>query len=442
MIRARLGYEAMNRSLWAVLLGTFTLRFSTGLTGAMLAFYLAKLPTFHPDAQPVSALTVGVFSATFFVAELALSPLFGILSDRYGHHRMMLFGPIFGAGAVILTALSGNLFVLGGTRLLEGSSTAASVPSILGYIAIVTAGSEALRGRAASRFEGATLAGIGLGFICGPVLFEVLGAWAFALNAVFYMGSLAIYAIWVKDPTGETDAAARPHVTFGRYIQLIGHSHVWLLAPTWIAVNASIGLWFSQSLFQLAKPNSKFPEQWLHHGFAPGEITLGAIVIAIVFGAGILWWGNRFDRYRRTSIIGLGIGGGLGLVVAGMIANHAAHHTAESPVYVVLLVVALVIAGIGLFALAGATPAAVGLLADVSEQFPGDRGAIMGLYSVFLGIGQITGSLVGGVAAEMRGFDGLFVATGLLLLVALIPLTQLRRVEHYLTGPDSAAALT
>ena len=30
--------------MWAVLGGTFTLRFSTGLTGAMLGVYLAKLP--------------------------------------------------------------------------------------------------------------------------------------------------------------------------------------------------------------------------------------------------------------------------------------------------------------------------------------------------------------------------------------------------------------
>jgi len=431
----------MNRSLRAVLLGTFTLRFSTGLTGAMLAFYLAKLPTFHPDAEPVSAVTVGLFSATFFIAELALSPIFGILSDRFGHHRVMLFGPVFGAAAVLLTAITGNLFLLGGTRLLEGSSTAASVPSILGYIAIATAGSEALRGRAASRFEGATLAGIGLGFIAGPVLFSALGPWAFVLNAVFYMGSLAIYWLWVTDPAGESEATTREHISFRRYADLIGRSHVWLLAPTWIAVNASIGLWFSQSLFQLARPNSKFPEQWLHHGFAPGEITLGAIVVAIVFGAGILWWGNRFDRYRRTSIIGLGVDGGLALVAAGMIANHAAHHTSESGLYVVLLIGAVLIAGVGLFALAGATPAAVGLLADVSEQFPGDRGAIMGLYSVFLAIGQISGSLIGGVAAELRGFDGLFIATGVLLLVAVIPLTRLRRVEHYLTGPTSAAAI-
>jgi MFS family permease len=354
----------------------------------------------------------------------------------------MLLGPIFGAVAVLLTAATGSLPVLGATRLLEGSSTAASVPSILGYIAIVTAGSEALRGRAASRFEGATLAGIGLGFIAGPVLFGALGPWAFVLNAVFYVGSLAIYGFWVTDPAGEAEAAARPHVSLGRYVELVSHSHVWLLAPTWIAVNASIGLWFSQSLFQLAKPNASFPEQWLHHGFAAVEITAGAIVIAIVFGAGIIWWGNRFDRYRRTSIIGLGVFGGMALVVAGVIANHAAHEAADDPLIVGLLGAAVVIAAIGLFGLAGATPAAVGLLADVSEQFPGDRGAIMGLYSVFLAVGQITGSLLGGVAAEWRGFDGLFLATGILLLVALIPLMQLRKVEHYLTGPAGAAELT
>ena len=37
----------MDRSLWAVLAGTFTLRFSTGLTGAMLTYYLAELDKHH-----------------------------------------------------------------------------------------------------------------------------------------------------------------------------------------------------------------------------------------------------------------------------------------------------------------------------------------------------------------------------------------------------------
>ena len=147
----------MDRSLWAVLAGTFTLRFSTGLTGAMLGAYLAKLP--EHGGPVVAATTLALLHATFYLAELVLSPFFGVLSDRLGHHRVMLFGPAFGAVAVILTGLTTNLVVLGGTRLLEGASTAASIPSILGYIAVVTAGNELLRGKAAARFEGATLAG-------------------------------------------------------------------------------------------------------------------------------------------------------------------------------------------------------------------------------------------------------------------------------------------
>jgi MFS family permease len=431
----------MNRSLWSVLLGTFTLRFSTGVTGAMLQAYLAQMPQVHPGTAPVSAETVGLLGATFYVAELVLSPIFGILSDRLGHHRLMQWGPIFGGAAVALMVVSPNLLVIGGTRLLQGASTAASIPSILGFIAIATAGSEALRGRAASRFEGATLAGLGLGFIVALPLFGWLGTGAFVLNIGFYAIAFLIYRFGVDEPPAERESITREHVTARRYLELIRHSNVLLLAPTWIAVNAAIGLWFSQSIFQLVKRDPRFPDQWLLQGFSNGQIALGAIVIAVIFAAGILWWGNRFDRLRRTTIIGIGVIGGLALVGAAGIVNHVAYDAGTSLGLTALILVAAVIIVAGLFALAGATPAAVGLLADVSEQFPGDRGAIMGLYSVFLGIGQIVGALLGGAAAEWRGMDGLIVATGALLLIALIPLSRLRRVEHYLSGPAGAAEL-
>ena len=432
----------MNRSLKAVLFGTFTLRFSTGLTGAMLGTYFAKFGEIHPESGPVSAVTVGLLAATFYFAELVLSPIFGILSDRLGHHRVMLWGPVFGAVAVVLTALTGNLLILAGTRWLEGGSTAASVPSILGYIAIATAGNEALRGRAASRFEAATLAGIGTGFIVAPKLFEALGTNAFLLNAAFYGVSFAIYYFGVKDPSGEREAVQREHTSVKRYLDLIGHSHVWLLAPTWIAVNGAIGLWFSQSLFQFQRTDSPFRDsQWLLQGFSANQVTVGAIGIAIVFGVGIFWWGNRFDRYRRTTIILYGIYGGIALAAAGLVVNHAAFGAGSSLVSAALVLVAAVVFGVGLFVLAGATPAAVGLLADVSEQFPGDRGAIMGLYSVFLGLGQIGGAILGGVAAEWRGMDGLLLGTGVVLGLALIPLARLRKVEQYIGGPETPATL-
>jgi predicted MFS family arabinose efflux permease len=53
----------------------------------------------------------------------------------------------------------------------------------------------------------------------------------------------------------------------------------------------------------------------------------------------------------------------------------------------------------------------------------------MGLYSVFLAVGQIIGAIIGGFAAEARGVDGMLIATAILLGVALVPLAQLRRDE-------------
>jgi predicted MFS family arabinose efflux permease len=66
----------------------------------------------------------------------------------------------------------------------------------------------------------------------------------------------------------------------------------------------------------------------------------------------------------------------------------------------------------------------------MTEAYPNDRGAIMGLYSVFLGLGQIIGSILGGVAAEAAGLDGIFIVSFILLGVALLPLSHLRRYEH------------
>ena len=58
----------------------------------------------------------------------------------------------------------------------------------------------------------------------------------------------------------------------------------------------------------------------------------------------------------------------------------------------------------------------------------------MGLYSVFLALGQISGAFVGAAAAEVWALDGILAATLLLMAVALLPLARLRRFELEVEG--------
>lgn len=436
----------MTRSIVSVLLGTFTLRFSTGLTGGLLVYYLAELHTF--GGPLVTATEVGALTATYFAAELILSPAFGVLSDRMGAHRLMQWGPVFGAVAVILTAVTTNLYLLGGTRWLEGMAAAASIPSILGYIALATAHDESLRGRTVSRFEAATLAGIGAGIVVAGWMYDPNGLGlrngAFLVNAGIYVGSLLIYRYGVAELHHAEPAVGRPdaemvdsaelrprHFDFARYRQLLRAPQVWLLAPTWIALNAVLGAWTTQSVFQLVRePSPGFTDQLLMGGFEPVQVSIGLAVAGVIFFAGLFYWGGRFGSLRRTTIIGVGVAGALVMVMAVFVLNHAAGW--PFPFQLGLIGVAAA----GLFVMAGATPAALGLLADISESHPADRGAIMGLYSVFLGLGQIIGAVASGAAADLAGIDGLLMASLGLLIVAVLPIHRLRESEHLVgVGP-------
>ena len=429
---APLGPDHAGRSLAAVLFGTFTLRLSTGLTGALLTYHLAHFE--RVGGPRVDPAMIGVFAALFYAAELVMSPVFGVLSDRFGHHRLMELGPLFGFVAVVITGLTTYIPVIAGTRVLEGLSTAASVPSILGFIAMATAGDELARGRASARFEGATLAGLGVGIVLAGVLIDLLGRNAFFLNAGIYLVSFLIYRYGVTFREDLRAMRSADHGGLKRYLQILRSSHVWLLAPTWIAINAALGLWTNQSLFQLTqRPSPEFANQYLMGHFVPTEISIGLAAGLLVFFAGLVFWGNRFRRFRRTSIIFFGILGGLAVIAAVAVINHT-----EGLPGITRALPGVVVVG-GLFVLAGATPAALGLLADVSEAYPKDRGAIMGLYSVFLAIGQIGGSLLGGEAARMAGIDGLLIGTLLLLFIALVPLARLREVEHLIGQPAAQA---
>ena len=186
--------------------------------------------------------------------------------------------------AVLLTANTTNLPLIGLTRWLEGAAAGASIPSILGYIALATSRDAALRGRMVARFEAATLAGIGVGIVAAGPLWDAIARGAFVLNAGIYVASFVVYRWGVADVAGvrhadEHAAVSAVHAepfNFQRYLAVLRSPGVWLLAPTWVALNAVLGSWTTQSVFQLVKdPTSEFAGQLLMGGFAPTQVSVG-----------------------------------------------------------------------------------------------------------------------------------------------------------------------
>ncbi|MGD0121870.1 MAG: MFS transporter [Candidatus Limnocylindrales bacterium] len=417
----------MNRSIASMLLGTFVLRISTAITGGMLLFYVADITRYNESGPRV----LSFLSGGFYTTELTGAIVFGVLADRYGRKVIMLLGPLFGGIAVAMTGLTTHVPILFVTRLLEGGSTAASIPSTLGFIAAETANDERLRGRVVSLFELVSLGGmLAVGPALAGLLWDQFGRPAFFLNCVFYAVALGLYAYGVhevpRDRRAEIQAPvavrAKAASEISRYIHMATNRKVLLFAPTWLAINAILGLWALQAPL-LLKGNVHDSSQFLMHGISATAIGFGTAGLAIVFGGGILFWGMVYARFRRTTMILMGVGAFVLMAGDVLAINHLGG--TSTPLLVALGAVGVV----GLFVMSGATPAALGLLADVSEGFEEDRSAIMGLYSVFLGVGQVIGAIVGGLAATWKGIDGLVVATAALLVVGGVALLNLRSHE-------------
>jgi len=73
----------------------------------------------------------------------------------------------------------------------------------------------------------------------------------------------------------------------------------------------------------------------------------------------------------------------------------------------------------------GFAPAAIAYLARLSGRVAGERGLVMGLYSVVSGGGALLGAALGAPFAERFALDGVLAATVLLACGALVALRHL-----------------
>jgi len=427
------------RSLIAVLAGSLILRLAAQAMGQMTQFYLDHISRhdYH-----ISHTTKGYVLGAFFITELLGSLVLGAMSDRYGRKLFIILGPILGAIAVQLTSMTSVLGLLVFARLLEGLSTGSSVPATLGYISEATVGRPNLRARVMGLFEITLVGGIALGAVTGGYLWKFFGEArtlagirlavpAFSINGLIYLISLAIF-VWglkeMKRPSAMTgsQAGASPMAAvknkLKHYYQVFKSPTVLIFSPAWLSIFSIIGVWTNHSVGVLTGKDH-FASQLLSGTIAPEKFGNGFAMLAGFFALGVLAWSFVLGRFRKTNVMLVSTLGlfALLLTVSGL--NHLGSFS--SPFYYLLIGLLL----IEVLVVSGFTPAALTYLADVTEKYEKDRGSIMGLYSVFLGLGQLVGTSVGGYFADWDGVDGLVLLSAILGCVTALSLLALRRGE-------------
>ncbi|WP_051669461.1 MFS transporter [Bryobacter aggregatus] len=170
--------KANNRALALVYATIFLDVLGLGVLIPVLPYYAQR---FSADA-----MTVGLLSAVFSVAQFTSSPLLGAISDRYGRRRVILANILGSAFGYFLFGWASTLWVLMLARVIEGV-TGGSISTAQAYIADVTPPEDRMK-----RF-GLIGAVFGVGFIIGPAFGGFLSSYSLAMPA-YAAGSLCLAA--------------------------------------------------------------------------------------------------------------------------------------------------------------------------------------------------------------------------------------------------------
>ena len=418
----------LRRSVTPLLVGTLILRASSGAATVVMGLFLAQLA--HATGGAITSLQVGFLSVVFFATELSLAPAMGALGDRWGRRYFLIIAPFLGllqVGLIPFTPTNGALLYLSSIQVLAGISSAMMTPATLGYLADYTSHDQKLRMRVMSFFELVTSGGIAAGVVVGGFAWERFGRWAFGFLACLYL--LVVLCMVVTPVARQIIERASTSGMMRRYWRIVRTPRLFIFIPAWVCLSALVGIWFSSQLpFILSNPVKNWHHQVLMGSMSgPGgahnlSLVLGAYVL--FFGLCLVFWAFFMGKVPRlrlmlTSILG---------VYLCCVALFGINHRGVGHDYLLFVWIPLLV--VGIFAESSFAPAALAYLADISEDAAKDRGLLMGLYSIFLGLGQLLGNGIGGVFARVWGFDGLVYLTALLAIVALTALITLYKKDR------------
>jgi MFS family permease len=333
------------------------------------------------------ATTLGLLMSSYAVAQFLCAPLWGRLSDRVGR-RPVLLGTIAGTAlALLAVGLAPSLAWLFAARIAAGAF-AANVSVASAYISDVTPPAER------TRWMGMLGASFGVGFVLGPAIAGLLEPFGHAVPMLVAAGLAAVNWLFALAQLSEPERHAPGAPAQG--------SRLGVLRDPVVRRVTLANLLFSLAVTQLETLFAFFMMDrfaWDMRGV--GFLLAGmAVVMGGIQGGGMKALSARFPE--RT------------LVVTGMLLLALGFGGVPLPGSVALLMLPLGLAAVGR---AIAQPALLSLASQAAR--PDQRGLVMGAFQSSASLARILGPALGGLLYDVARPAPFWMASALLLVVAL-----------------------
>lgn len=357
-----------SKNMFILFISLIVVMMGYGIAMPVLPFYI--------DSFGGRGIHYGLLIACYGLMQLLFAPVWGSLSDKYGRKPMLLIGMVGMGAAMLLFALSTQLWMLYLAQILSGSLSSATLPAAQAYAADSTTREE--RGGAMGKIGGA----IGIGVILGPGLGGLLGSMSltmpFFMAAAFCMLTFLIILAALPESLAKEQRAESTEI---RIMQLKG---LWqmLFTPIGFGLAAAFVAIFAQTIF-----SSVFGLYAIAR-FDYGPEQVGTILMAMAFMYALaqgLIVGPLTKKNGEGKIIILAmLGCSLGFVLILL---------AHTFLTILLAVSCFVLINSLL------KPSA---LAFISKHATGNQGQAMGVAESYMSLGRIAGPLWGGMIFDVH----------------------------------------
>ena len=354
------------------------------------------LPELGVQTEAGINLWAGILAgSTSFIAAFA-SPLWGSVADRHGRKLMLLRSSLAIAGFTVLMGIAANVWQFFACRALMGVFAGFSSAAIALVASQVP---EERLGYSLGWLSTGQLVGSLIGPIFGGILADMTGSYRipfYCTAATIFLASGLVWLI-VHEEFTRPRKGDRGRSTMSGLIALATTPA--LLALFFVLLMAQFGVRTVQPIVTL------YVKEMV--GAVPNLATLAGVAFSITGLANVVsapFLGNRSDRlgYRRVLLICLA--GGTLMTLPQAFAENYWLFTAER-------------FGVGLF-IGGLLPTANALVGRLVSRE--ERGAVYGMTSSAMFLGNSLGPLIGGAIAAGFGLRWVFLLTAAVMAVNLV----------------------